>query len=57
MFVIKNTKKAYDCYLTSDKKWKGLLQAQHFNTEDEAKANLPENGEVCDYFKLVGLKK
>lgn len=56
MFVIKNIKRNYDCYLTENNTWEGLLKAKTFKTEDEAKAALTEDGKIFIWSDIVGLK-
>lgn len=56
MFVIKNVKRSYDCYLTENNTWKGLLKAKIFKTEDEAKVVLTEDGKIFAWSDIVGLK-
>ncbi len=57
MFVIKNIKRSYDCYLTENNTWEGLLKAKTFKTEDEAKEALNENGQIVAWSDVVKLKK
>lgn len=57
MFVIKNIKRSYDCYLTENNTWEGLLKAKTFKTEDEAKEALNENGQIIAWSDVVKLKK
>lgn len=57
MFVIKNTKRNYDCYLTENNTWSGLLKAKTFKTEDEAKAVLTEEGKVITWSEVTTLSK
>ena len=56
MFVIKNIKRNYDCYLTENNTWEGLLKAKTFKTEAEAKAVLTEDGKIFTWSDIVGLK-
>lgn len=56
MFVIKNIKRSYDCYLTENNTWEGLLKAKTFKTEDEAKTALTEDGKILDWSDVVRLK-
>lgn len=56
MFVIKNIKRNYDCYLTENNTWEGLLKAKTFKTEDEAKAVLTEDGKIFAWSDIVVLK-
>lgn len=56
MFIIKNIKRSYDCYLTKNNTWEGLLKAKTFKTEDEAKAVLTEDGKIFIWSDIVGLK-
>lgn len=57
MFVIKNTKRDYNCYLSNDNKWEGLLKSKTFETKEEAeKATLPsEEGEIISWDQAVGI--
>lgn len=57
MFVIKNIKRNYDCYLTKDNNWKGLLEAETFKTEEEAKSKLTEEGKIINWNEITGLSK
>ena len=57
MFVIKNIKRDYDCYLTKDNTWKGLLEAETFKTEEEAEIKLTEEGKIIDWNEITGLNK
>jgi hypothetical protein len=57
MFVIKNKAYSYDAYVTEENEWKGLLAAQTFQTEEDAKKALPENGEIIAWDVVVGLNK
>lgn len=58
MFVIKNTKRDYDCYLSENNKWEGLLKAKVYNTKEEAeKVELPsETAEIVEWNKIVNIK-
>lgn len=58
MFVIKNTKRNYDCYLSENNKWEGLLKAKVYNTKEEAeKVELPsETAEIVEWNKVVNIK-
>lgn len=56
MFVIKNIKRNYDCYLTENNTWEGLLKAKTFKTEAEAKAVLTEDGKIFAWSDIIGLK-
>ena len=56
MFVIKNVKRSYDCYLTENNTWEGLLKAKIFKTEDEAKVVLTEDGKIFAWSDIIGLK-
>lgn len=58
MFIIKNTKRNYDCYLSENNKWEGLLKAKVYNTKEEAeKVELPsETAEVVEWNKVVNIK-
>ena len=58
MFVIKNTKRDYDCYLSENNKWEGLLKAKVYNTKEEAeKVELPsETGKVVSWENVVNVK-
>lgn len=58
MFVIKNTKRNYDCYLSENNKWEGLLKAKIYNTKEEAeKVELPsEIAEIVEWNKVVNIK-
>ena len=56
MFVIKNIKRSYDCYLTENNTWEGLLKAKTFKTEDEAKTALTEDGKILAWSDVVRLK-
>lgn len=57
MFVIKNIKRGYNCYLTENNTWKGLLEAKVFKTEEEANSFLTEEGKVLSWNEVVGLNK
>ena len=56
MFVIKNIKRDYDCYLTKDNTWKGLLKAETFKTEEDAKNKLTDEGKIIEWKEITGLK-
>lgn len=58
MFVIKNTKRNYDCYFSENNKWEGLLKAKIYNTKEEAeKVELPsETAEIVEWNKVVNIK-
>lgn len=56
MFVIKNVKRSYDCYLTENNTWEGLLKVKIFKTEDEAKVVLTEDGKIFTWSDIIGLK-
>jgi len=56
MFVIKNIKRSYDCYLTENNTWSGLLNAKVFNTEDEAKKVLNEDGKIISWNEVISNK-
>lgn len=56
MFVIKNIKRSYDCYLTENNTWEGLLSAKTFKTEDEAKKVLNEDGEIVSWNEVISNK-
>ena len=51
MFVIKNTKRNYNCYLSNNNKWEGIVKAKVYDTKDEAeKVKLPsETGIVITW--------
>lgn len=54
-YVIKNTSYSYDAYWNEEqKKWGGLLQATRYT---DTNVELPENGQLVDYFVLIGVKK
>lgn len=56
MFVIKNVKRSYDCYLTENNTWEGLLKAKTFKTEDEVKQVLTDEGELLTWEEITGIK-
>ena len=56
MFIIKNVKRNYDCYLTENNTWEGLLKAKIFKTKDEAKVVLTEDGKIFAWSDIIGLK-
>ena len=53
MFVIKNVKRDYNCYLTEDNKWSGLLEAKIFETKEEAEKTSSEEGKVYSWEELI----
>ena len=57
MFVIKNTKRDYNCYLSNDNKWEGLLKSKTFETKEEAeKTALPsDEGDIISWDQAVGI--
>lgn len=57
MFIIKNIKRSYDCYLTENNTWEGLLKAKTFKTEEEAKASLTEDGKIITWSEVTKLNK
>lgn len=57
MFVIKNTKRDYNCYLTENNTWKGLLEAKIFKTKEEAEQSLLEDGIILSWEDVVHPKK
>lgn len=60
MFVIKNTERDYDCYISENNLWKGLLKAKVFNSENEANTYLSENnisnGKIYSWIEIVKIK-
>lgn len=52
MFVVKNTKRSYNCYLNEENKWKGLLEAKIFSTKEEAEKNAGEQGMVISWSEI-----
>jgi len=55
MFIIQNAKRSYNCYLSENNEWKGLLEAKTFKTKDEI-TNVPEDGKIVEWNEVVGLK-
>ena len=53
MFVIKNTQKAFDAYLSTEGKWSGLLNAKTYNSKEEAKKDLKENGKIYTWEEIL----
>lgn len=55
IYVIRNTKRDYDCYWnTSKNTWIGLLEADMHETKDIA---VPVDREVVSYNKVIGTSK
>lgn len=58
MFVIRNTKRDYKCYLSENNKWEGLLKAKTFETKEDAeKEKYTETAEILNWNDVVGLNK
>lgn len=55
MFVIKNTQKAFDTYFSVEGKWSGLLNAKTYNSEEEAKKDLKENGKIYTWEEILNM--
>lgn len=58
MFVIKNTKRDYNCYLSENNTWEGLLKAKVYKTQEEAEnTKIPsETGKVVSWENVVNGK-
>lgn len=60
MFVIKNIKRKYDCYISDTNVWKGLIEAKIFKSEKEAFDYLNENkiedGKVYTWSEITSIK-
>lgn len=60
MFVIKNIKRDYDCYISENNVWEGLLKAKTFNSENEANAYINEqnivDGKACSWNEIISVK-
>lgn len=55
-FVVKATNVQWDSYYNYDtNKWGGLLKASMLTEEETKSKELPVNGEVVSYDKVVGL--
>lgn len=57
MFVIKNIKRNYNCYLTENNTWSGLLKAKVFKSEEEAKKVLTEEGKIFSWIEITSNTK
>lgn len=55
MFLIKNTKRSYNCYLSDEGKWAGLLIAKVFEDKAEAEKVCSEDGKVITWDEATNL--
>lgn len=55
MFLIKNTKRSYDCYLSDEGKWAGLLIAKVFENKSDAEKACSEDGKVISWSEATSL--
>lgn len=60
MFVIKNVKRSYACYISENNTWEGLLKAKVFVSENEANEYINSNklldGKVYTWLEIVNKK-
>ena len=55
MFLIKNTKRSYDCYLSDEGKWAGLLIAKVFENKADAEKVCSEDGKIISWSEATSL--
>ncbi|MGN1393405.1 MAG: hypothetical protein ACI4V7_05095 [Succinivibrionaceae bacterium] len=55
MFLIKNIKRSYDCYLSDEGKWAGLLIAKVFENKTDAEKVCSEDGKVISWNEATSL--
>lgn len=55
MFLIKNTKRSYDCYLSNEDNWAGLLSAKVFENKEDAEKACSDDGKVISWNEATGL--
>ena len=55
MFLIKNTKRSYNCYLSDEGKWAGLLIAKVFENKEDAEKVCSEDGKVISWNEATDL--